>query len=141
MLPMEAVWAAHIQTHYITNRDDVPPFSWDVISVHAVEPYSLAESFVPAITNGVLVEDYRFSPALNGHAVLYNVDDNRWPSKDSATVKGAFDAAKSVMNAKPPRHVPRYVVLSGLLLIAILPALFFLRQSKKGSQLKTGTAK
>jgi hypothetical protein len=124
-LPMSAVFTIYLQDHYITNRDDVPPLNWEVISVHSVEPYIQSASFVPSIPSDTPVKDYRFSQELNGSAVFYKVEGNQWLSKDSAQFREFLKNAKALA-VPPKKHVSRMWVVTTLLLLAAFPLLIFL---------------
>jgi len=126
-LPRNAVFTTYLQTHFITNRDDVPPFAWDNVSVISCERYSGTAYLLPPITTGTHIDDYRFSDELQGRPIGYACENNLWVLRSNEKLQTIYKHLKGVVPVKPlPKGLSQYWILAVLLLLAVLPPVYLL---------------
>jgi hypothetical protein len=125
-LSRRAVFTIYIQTHYITNRDDVPPFTWDEISVISCQKNSNSENLMPKITSGTHIDDYRFSDEL-GHSIGYSCENDEWILRNNENLQKIYRELEGYLPAQPvTKNAAKYWIRAVLLFLVIVPPAYVL---------------
>jgi|GEM_PF-4836006 len=123
-LPSETVFATHMQTHTITNRDDVPPFTWDKIHIISCVPYFGTEKLLPPIKSGDVVNDYRFSDELNGKHVGYLCDNSQWFLRSDTRLQNLYRDFKINYSINSTGKKTNNLVFCLLVILIFIPPVF-----------------